>query len=99
MGSRARKNSGFSAKFGPHDKPAGKEDRGTGWMNSQDKWYRGLNLQVAPDGGVAFAASNSYQVERDARLCIEASSGCPSSVALATPSPKPRTVIDSVDPR
>jgi len=47
-----RKNSGFTAKFGPHDKPAGKEDRGTGWMNSQDKWYRGLNLQVAPDGGV-----------------------------------------------
>ena len=47
-----RRNSGFTAKFGPHDKPAGKEDRGTGWLNSQDQWYRGLNLQVAPDGGV-----------------------------------------------
>jgi cytochrome c-type biogenesis protein CcmF len=32
--------------------------------------------------GVAFAASNSYQVERDARLCIEASPGCPSTITV-----------------
>jgi len=33
--------------------------------------------------GVAFAASNSYQSERDARLCIEASSGCPSTISVS----------------
>ena len=31
---------------------------------------------------VAFAASNAYQVERDARLCIDAKAGCPVSKAL-----------------
>ena len=32
--------------------------------------------------GVTFAASNSYQVERDARLCIEPTSGCPSTITV-----------------
>ena len=32
--------------------------------------------------GVAFAASNSYQVERDARLCEVATAGCPSTITV-----------------
>lgn len=32
---------------------------------------------------VAFAASNAYQVERDARLCIDAKPGCPSTVTVS----------------
>ncbi len=32
---------------------------------------------------VAFAASNAYQVERDARLCIEAEPGCPSTITVS----------------
>ena len=32
--------------------------------------------------GVAFAASNSYQVERDARLCLVATEGCPSTITV-----------------
>jgi len=32
---------------------------------------------------VAFAASNVYQVERDARLCIDAKPGCPSTVTVS----------------
>jgi len=47
-----RKGSGFTAKFGPSDRAPKDGDRGAGWMNSKDQWYRGLNLQVAPDGGV-----------------------------------------------
>ena len=47
-----RQKSGYTAKFGPHDQPAKGEDRGTGFMNSEDKWYRGLSLQTGPDGGV-----------------------------------------------
>jgi cytochrome c-type biogenesis protein CcmF len=31
---------------------------------------------------VAFAASNAYQMERDARLCIEAAPGCPSTITV-----------------
>jgi len=31
---------------------------------------------------VAIAASNSYSVERDARLCVEAAPGCPSTVTV-----------------
>jgi cytochrome c-type biogenesis protein CcmF len=33
--------------------------------------------------GVAFAASNSYQVERDARLCLEAQADCPSTITVS----------------
>ncbi len=47
-----RKGSGFTAKFGPHDRSPKNGDRGAGWMSSQDQWFRGLNLQIAPDGGV-----------------------------------------------
>jgi cytochrome c-type biogenesis protein CcmF len=32
--------------------------------------------------GVALAASNSYSVERDARLCLEAAPGCPATVTV-----------------
>ncbi|MBX3285895.1 MAG: heme lyase CcmF/NrfE family subunit [Actinobacteria bacterium] len=32
---------------------------------------------------VAFAASNAYQVERDARLCVEATPGCPSTITVS----------------
>jgi cytochrome c-type biogenesis protein CcmF len=32
--------------------------------------------------GVALAASNSYSVERDARLCLEAEPGCPSTITV-----------------
>ena len=32
--------------------------------------------------GVAFAASNSYSMERDARLCLKATSGCPSTITV-----------------
>jgi cytochrome c-type biogenesis protein CcmF len=32
---------------------------------------------------VAFAASNAYQVERDARLCIDAKPGCPSTITVS----------------
>ena len=32
--------------------------------------------------GVALAASNSYSVERDARMCVEAAPGCPSTVTV-----------------
>ncbi len=50
-----RKGSGYSAKFGPHDRaPDGKnkDDRGAGFINNGDKWVRGLYLALAPDGGV-----------------------------------------------
>jgi putative membrane-bound dehydrogenase-like protein len=47
-----RKGSGYTAKFGPHDRPPEGDDRGTGFMNSGDKWYRGLCLRTGPDGGV-----------------------------------------------
>ena len=54
-----RKGSGYSGKFGPHDVPvtAGRnfaphEARGAGFMNSGDKWYRGLCLRTGPDGSV-----------------------------------------------
>ncbi|MEO6989086.1 MAG: heme lyase CcmF/NrfE family subunit [Aquihabitans sp.] len=32
--------------------------------------------------GVALAASNSYQVERDARMCLVAEAGCPSTITV-----------------
>lgn len=47
-----RKGSGYTGKFGPHDeKPKGGE-RGSGFVNSGDKWYRGLCLRTGPDGSV-----------------------------------------------
>lgn len=33
--------------------------------------------------GVAFAASSSFSTERNARLCVEAQPGCPSSITVA----------------
>ena len=33
--------------------------------------------------GVAFAASSSFSTERNARLCVEAQAGCPSSITVA----------------
>lgn len=48
----SRKGSGYTAKFGPHDRPPANGDRGAGFMNSGDKWYRGLCLRTGPDGGV-----------------------------------------------
>ncbi len=54
-----RKGSGYLGKFGPHDEPVkpGREfapvdQRGAGFINSGDKWYRGLCLRTGPDGGV-----------------------------------------------
>jgi len=54
-----RKGSGYLGKFGPHDETvkAGREfapadQRGAGFINSGDKWYRGLCLRTGPDGGV-----------------------------------------------
>ncbi len=33
--------------------------------------------------GVAFAASNSYSIERDARFCLEATTGCPTTITVS----------------
>lgn len=54
-----RKGSGYLGKFGPHDQPvkpgrqfAPPDQRGAGFINSGDHWYRGLCLRTGPDGGV-----------------------------------------------
>jgi len=54
-----RKGSGFLGKFGPHDAPVkgGRsilphDQRGAGFVDSGDKWYRGLCLRTGPDGSV-----------------------------------------------
>ena len=48
------KGSGYSAKYGPHDGEvkAGDKNRGKGWLDSGDKWFRGLYLRTGPDGSV-----------------------------------------------
>ena len=46
------KGSGYVASFGPHDRSPEGDDRGSGFLNSDDKWYRGLRLCAGPDGGV-----------------------------------------------
>ena len=48
----APKGSSYVGSFGPHDRSPADGDRGTGFMNSGDKWYRGLCLRTGPDGGV-----------------------------------------------
>jgi putative membrane-bound dehydrogenase-like protein len=50
----SRKGSGYSAAFGPHDAEveAGDPNRGKGWLDSGDKWYRGIYLRTGPDGSV-----------------------------------------------
>ncbi len=47
-----RKGSSYVGSFGPHDRAPADGDRGAGFMNSADKWYRGLCLRTGPDGGV-----------------------------------------------
>ncbi|MDH3585169.1 MAG: hypothetical protein OER86_13240 [Phycisphaerae bacterium] len=54
-----RKGSGYQGRLGPHDVDvkigrslAPHEQRGTGFIDSADKWYRGLCLRTGPDGGV-----------------------------------------------
>jgi putative membrane-bound dehydrogenase-like protein len=54
-----RKGSGFEGRLGPHDieiksgrKIADYDSRGTGFVNSSDKWVRGLALRSGPDGSV-----------------------------------------------
>lgn len=47
-----QKGSSYVGSFGPHDRPPKDGDRGAGFMNSADKWYRGLCLRTGPDGGV-----------------------------------------------
>jgi putative membrane-bound dehydrogenase-like protein len=42
----------FLGKYGPHDREPEGDDRGAGWMDSGDKWYRGISLQAGPDGSV-----------------------------------------------
>jgi len=49
------KGSGWLGKFGPHDRSIRKGkggDRGDGFVNNGDKWYRGLCLRTGPDGSV-----------------------------------------------
>lgn len=53
------KGSGYVGSLGPYDvdvkigrEIAPAEARGTGFVNSGDKWYRGLCLRTGPDGGV-----------------------------------------------
>lgn len=54
-----RKGSGYIGKLGEHDiainigrKIAEHDKRGTGFINSGDKWVRGLALRTGPDGSV-----------------------------------------------
>lgn len=47
-----RKGSGFTADFGPHDRPPKEGDRGAGFINNGDRWVRGLYLATGPDGSV-----------------------------------------------
>lgn len=53
------KGSGYVGKLGPYDVRIGSarenvahDDRGSGFLNNGDKWYRGLCLRTGPDGGV-----------------------------------------------